>query len=158
MKYATAVIVLIILALPTLFVAAQNTEVTDDEVNAIAKRLFCPVCENIPLDTCGTAACQDWRDEIRAYLEQGWTEQQIIDDFIARFGDRVFGIPQDPALNALSRFAPWVIAALGLAIAVFTFVRWRGHQGNAEKAKTDSSAEHEDALRSQLERDLQNIR
>lgn len=37
---------------------AQDTAsgVTADQVNAIAKKLFCPVCENIPLDTCGTAA------------------------------------------------------------------------------------------------------
>ena len=29
---------------------------TDDEVNAVAKQLFCPVCENTPLDVCPTQA------------------------------------------------------------------------------------------------------
>jgi cytochrome c-type biogenesis protein CcmH/NrfF len=57
------------------FVAsAQDTEPTgptDDEVNAIAKQLYCPVCENIPLDVCPTQACAQWRDLIREKLARG---------------------------------------------------------------------------------------
>jgi len=33
-----------------------------DEVNSIAENMFCPVCENIPLDVCGTEACEMWRE------------------------------------------------------------------------------------------------
>ena len=37
---------------------AQDTSpVTDDEVNALAQELYCPVCENVPLDVCPTRAC-----------------------------------------------------------------------------------------------------
>jgi cytochrome c-type biogenesis protein CcmH len=90
---------------------AATPEITDDMVNAIAKKLYCPVCENITLDTCGTAACADWRYEIRLQLEQGRTEQQIIDDFVTRFGDRVVGTPEDATLRALSLVTPWVISA-----------------------------------------------
>ena len=43
----------------------DTSAITDDQVNAIANQLYCPVCENIPLDTCGTLACEDWREEIR---------------------------------------------------------------------------------------------
>ena len=32
--------------------AAQGGGVTDDQVNAVAKKLNCPVCENVPLDAC----------------------------------------------------------------------------------------------------------
>jgi cytochrome c-type biogenesis protein CcmH len=102
-------------------VQAQRV-VTDDEVNAIAKTLYCPVCENIPLDACGTAACDDWRYEIRLQLEAGKTEQEIVDDFVRRFGDRVVGTPQDPLLRAVALIVPLVgiVAALGLALYVFT--------------------------------------
>lgn len=91
--------------------AAPTPVITDDQVNAIAKKLYCPVCENITLDTCGTAACADWRYEIRLQLEQGRTERQIIDDFVQRFGDRVVGTPEDTVLRALSLVTPWVIIA-----------------------------------------------
>ena len=29
----------------------STAPITDDQVNAIAKKLYCPVCENITLDT-----------------------------------------------------------------------------------------------------------
>src|SRR5690606_32615181 len=74
----------------------------------------CPVCENITLDTCGTAACADWRYEIRLQLESGSTEEQIIEDFVRRFGDRVVGTPLDPTLRALSLLTPWIIIAAAL--------------------------------------------
>jgi cytochrome c-type biogenesis protein CcmH len=35
--------------------------ITDDQVNAIAKQMYCPVCENTPLDVCPTQACIDKR-------------------------------------------------------------------------------------------------
>lgn len=89
-------------------------DVTDDEVNAIAKQLFCPVCENIPLDTCGTAACSDWRYEIRLQLEANASEQEIIDDFVYRFGDRVVGTPRSTIPRLLSLVTPWIAIAAGL--------------------------------------------
>ncbi len=92
-------------------VATPDVPITDDQVNAIAEKLYCPVCENITLDTCGTAACADWRAEIRLQLEQGRTEDQIITDFVARFGDRVVGTPQDATLRTLSLVTPWVLIA-----------------------------------------------
>lgn len=99
--------------------------VTDDEVNAIAQKLYCPVCENITLDTCGTAACADWRYEIRLQLESGMTEEQIVEDFVRRFGDQVVGTPLDPALRALSLLTPWIIIATALVGAAVVFARRR---------------------------------
>jgi len=46
---------------------------SDNAVNAIAKQLYCPVCENVPLDVCPTQACAQWRELIREKLSQGWT-------------------------------------------------------------------------------------
>lgn len=111
--FSIALLVLLIVGITAFAVAAQDQVVpltiSDDQVNAIAKQLYCPVCENITLDTCGTAACDDWRYEIRLQLQAGRSEDQIIDDFVARFGDRVVGTPEDGALRALSLVTPWVI-------------------------------------------------
>jgi cytochrome c-type biogenesis protein CcmH len=61
---------------------------TDNDVLRVAKRLYCPVCPNTPLDVCETKACQDWRAQIRDQLAQGWTDQQIIDYFVTQYGQR----------------------------------------------------------------------
>lgn len=128
--------------------------VTADDVNRIAQKLYCPVCENIPLDVCGTAACADWRDEIRLQLEQGLTEQQIMDDFVKRFGDRVVGTPQDPTLRALSLTTPIVLIALGLLVALVVIWRFRRGQHEpapAPEAPTGSSAAYYEQLQKDLE-------
>jgi cytochrome c-type biogenesis protein CcmH len=121
-RYSVLVTILLLLlfALP---VAAQEA-VTDDDVNAIARRMYCPVCENIPLDVCPTVACEQWRQEIRDQLQQGQTPDQVVANFVARYGDRVVGTPQDPTLRALSLATPWLIAALALVIGATIFVRW----------------------------------
>ncbi len=135
--------------------------VTDDDVNRVASKLYCPVCEGVPLDTCGTAACEQWRQEIRLQLESGQTEQQVIDSFVARFGDRVVGTPQNPTLRAISLVTPWLLSAGALSIAGVTFVRWRRSQvrPDAQQLPVTSTANAEqsavmDAYRARLERDL----
>ncbi len=119
------VLIVVLTALPLFAQQEPVRTVTDDEVNAIASRLFCPVCENIPLDTCGTAACADWRYEIRLQLESGMTEAQIVEDFVRRFGERVVGTPMDPTLRALSLFTPWIVIAAALVGGAYILARQR---------------------------------
>ncbi len=101
MKKKTWLSLLAAIALGILFIgvaAAQNPSptppaITDDQVNAIARQMYCPVCENTPLDVCPTQACAEWRELIRDELAQGWSEQQIKDYFVQRFGPRVLAAP-----------------------------------------------------------------
>lgn len=141
--------------------AAQDGQpprtVTFDEVNAIARNMYCPECENIPLDKCGTVVCVQWKNEIAAQLADGRTGQEIVDDFVARFGDRVVGVPADPTLRAVSLAAPWVIALAMLVLGVGVFARLRGRESDSlpvSAAPTPTTPEDSDPLRAQLERDL----
>lgn len=138
-------------ALPAL--AQQAEEVSMDDINRIARQLYCPVCENIPLEVCGTAACDDWRYEIRLQLESGLTDQQIIDDFVARFGDRVVGTPQDPFLRALSLVTPWVLVVVA-GFFVVRFVLQQRARRRTEPVAAASAPEETDHYRSLLEKDL----
>jgi cytochrome c-type biogenesis protein CcmH len=97
---------LVALLLPAAVVFAQQATPSDDEVNAIARPLYCPVCENIPLDVCPTQACAQWRELIREKLAAGWTEQQIKDYFVEQYGDRVLGTPPARGLNWLAYLIP----------------------------------------------------
>ena len=82
-------------------VSAQDSTPTDDDVNAIAKQLYCPVCENTPLDVCPTEACRQWRELIRQMLAEGKTEQEIKDYFVANYGARVLSEPPRAGFNWL---------------------------------------------------------
>lgn len=104
--------------------AAQEPQPTpsDDEVNAIARQLFCPVCENTPLDVCPTDACKQWRALIREKLVAGWTEQQIKDFFVEQYGARVLAEPPRQGFSWLVYLVPPVLLAIG-AYIVFQALR-----------------------------------
>jgi cytochrome c-type biogenesis protein CcmH len=98
---------------------------TDDEVNAIAKQLYCPVCENIPLDVCGTQACEQWRQLIREKLSQGWSEAQIKQYFVDQYGDRVLATPPPRGLNWLVYLVPPLAIGLGAYILYRAIRAWK---------------------------------
>ncbi len=115
------VVVLMFLLLATLAwvgsAAAQDANPpTDDEVNAIAKELFCPVCENTPLDVCPTEACKQWRDLIRLKLSEGWTEAQIKQYFVDQYGARVLSEPPRQGWYWLIYIVPVVLLLAGLYV------------------------------------------
>jgi cytochrome c-type biogenesis protein CcmH len=99
--------------------------VTDDQVNAVARELYCPECENIPLDVCPSQACMDMRAEIRLKLEQGWTKAQIKNYYVERYGDRVLGAPPARGWNWLMYVIP-PVAILASAVILYRVLRsWK---------------------------------
>lgn len=139
-------ILLCLLAINTA-VSAQEV-VTADEVNAIAKGLYCPVCESEPLDTCATQACIDWREEIRVLLEEGATEDEVYAYFQNRYGDRVLS---RPPLRG-SSLVLWVGLPLVLVGAGFGFFRYL-RQIEVEKSVVAHPVEDNAYIR-QVEREL----
>jgi cytochrome c-type biogenesis protein CcmH len=101
------------------------TKITDDEVNAIAKDMYCPVCENVPLDVCPTQACAQWRELIRQRLGEGWTEQQIKNYFVQQHGDRVLAEPPRTGLNWLVYVIPPILVLAGVLIVGQVLRSWK---------------------------------
>jgi cytochrome c-type biogenesis protein CcmH len=91
---------------PSTVAFAQQPTPSDDEVNAIAQQLFCPVCENTPLDVCDTEACRQWRDLIRQMLAEGKTETEIKQYFADNYGVRVLSEPPVAGFNWLAYIVP----------------------------------------------------
>ncbi len=143
-------LMVVLLASPA---GAQGTPPTDDQVNAIAKQLYCPVCENTPLDVCPTQACAQWRDVIRQKLTDGWNEEQIKQYFIDQYGDRVSAAPPATGFNWLIYALPpliFVAAAVGLFRVI---ARWRKSEQDDAPAADPSDDPYlqqlEEALRQQ---------
>lgn len=129
-------ILLAILTIAASFIAiyvvyAQEAEPgspTDDQVNAIAKNLYCPVCPNTPLDVCETKACQDWRAQIRDQLAKGWSEEQIVTYFVAQYGERVLGEPKRSGFTSMVWVLPLISVILGLVIVWQVLRSWKAKQ------------------------------
>jgi len=128
---------------------------SDDEVNAIAREMFCPVCENTPLDVCPTQACAEWLELIREKLAQGWNEQQIKDYFVQQFGDRVLASPPARGLNWLIYIIPPLAFIIGAFIVYRAFRTWKSSNTLTKPvpdpiAQTQSSDEYIARLEDEL--------
>ena len=122
---------------------AQGTPPTDDEVNRIAKQLYCPVCESTPLDVCPTEACRQWRDVIRTMLSEGRSEAEIKQHFVEQYGVRVLN---EPPNRLISYLVP------GIAILLGAFMLLRGFQAWKKPAVTEpTSIQKERAAKSPSE-------
>jgi len=100
----------------TLTASAQEPTPSDDDVNRIAKQLYCPVCESTPLDVCPTEACRQWRDLIRTMLTEGKSEAEIKQYFVAQYGDRVLAEPPN-------RLASYLVPAIAILLGVLLLAR-----------------------------------
>ena len=119
---------------PTPGVISDEGVISDDAVNAIAAGMFCPICENVPLDVCPTQACHQWREQIRQMLAEGRTEAEIKAYFVEHYGDQVLAAPPRRGLNWLVYIVPPVAIGLGAFALFSTLRRWRAKPAPAVDA------------------------
>jgi Uncharacterized protein involved in biosynthesis of c-type cytochromes len=122
---AFAILVVTLSILPFTMVSAQQPTPSDDEVNAIARQLFCPICQNTPLDVCPTQACHDWRELIRQMLAEGKTPDEIKQYFVDHYGARVLSEPPQTGLNWLVYVVPPVAFLIGVLLLFQVFRAWK---------------------------------
>jgi cytochrome c-type biogenesis protein CcmH len=123
-RLAGIILALVLAILLRGIVFAQDPTPSDDQVNAVAKQLYCPVCENTPLDVCPTEACRQWRDLIRQQLSEGRSEDQIKQYFVENYGARVLAEPPRQGLNWLVYLLPPVIILAGAVFLVRSLREW----------------------------------
>ncbi len=133
--------------------AQEKTPVTDDQVNEVARQLYCPVCENTPLDVCPTTACAQWRALIREKLELGWSKDQITVYFVNQYGDRVMAEPPRRGLNWLVYVIP---PAVILVAAVFLGLMIRRMKKSSQTTNGSNleSTQPENELLSRVEQEI----
>ena len=146
-------IVLFAAALFTGVVFAQEPTPTDDEVNAIAKKLYCPVCENTPLDVCPTEACRNWRELIREMLAEGKSEEEILRYFQVQFGAKVLAEPPRQGFNWIVYILPPVIILAGAFLLFRALRAWTKPMAAAQDEGRIKDAAQDDYV-ARLEEEL----
>jgi cytochrome c-type biogenesis protein CcmH len=132
-------------------VAAQDPTPTDDEVNRIAKQLYCPVCESTPLDVCPTEACRQWRDLIRTMLSEGKSEAEIQQYFVTQYGARVLAEPPNRLVTYL---VPAVAILLGALMLFRGFQMWLKPSTSEANAAEEKMEPVQDPYIARLEEEL----
>ena len=158
--YTFTFILLLSILFTGVALAQNNTPPTDDEVNAIAHKLYCPVCENTPLDVCPTDACKDWRELIRTMLSDGKTEAEILQHFKEQYGARVLAEPPKEGFYWLVYLLPPAIILAGAVVLFRSLKEWTKPKAAApasNEARSEPSSEKDDYV-ARIEEELKKQR
>ena len=151
-KLPFATLIALVLTLTFTFTTmALNPTPTDDEVNRIAKQLYCPVCESTPLDVCPTEACRQWRDLIREMLTQGKSESEIKQYFVEHYGPQVLN---EPPNRFLTYIVPIGIFLLGALMLFHGFQVWMKPSKTGSGKGRDDVQPVKDAYIAMIEEEL----
>lgn len=155
-RFILALLVLAASFFTVTLVQAQEGFPSDNDVNEIARKLYCPVCPNTPLDVCETKACRDWRAQIKDQLGDGWSEEQIIAYFVEQYGERVLAEPERSGFTSLVWLLPVIAIALGLIVAGQALKSWRaGNQSPAKSINPESDISPE--ILEKIEQELREL-
>lgn len=155
-----AVLALIGVVWAYLLLAMPSQRTLDQRVYDVASQLKCPVCQGETVADSSASVSEQMRLVIRRQLQEGWSEQQILQYFASRYGNQILLAPPHQGFNLLAWLVPGVVLLLGLVLLSLAASRWRS-QGqpqivqnvDQERKRTldDPELEH---YRVQLEKEL----
>jgi cytochrome c-type biogenesis protein CcmH len=107
----------------TRYIAFAQTP-TPDEINRVARELWCPLCAGVRLDVCELKACEQMREVIALKLSQGATPEEIKAYFVEQYGPQVLGEPPRQGFTLLAWVLPFAFLAAGTGLLVYLGHRW----------------------------------
>jgi cytochrome c-type biogenesis protein CcmH len=125
----------------------------DSRQNTLSHQMMCQCgCAQL-LGECDHVGCPD-RDkelsELTADIAAGMTDQQVMDEFVTRYGATVLAAPTTKGFDLVAWVAPFAVFAAALLGTILLIRRWGGLGG---KPLTAALAESSDpADRERLER------
>lgn len=91
---------------------------------AIEEQVMCVVCKT-PLSVANGPQAEAQRRQIRGLIAAGLTEQQIKDELVAEYGERVLALPEDDGFNLAVYLVPVALVLTALALLTLALPRWR---------------------------------
>jgi len=139
--FGTTVIVMVAIGAVALLAQPAVAPTAEQQARAIAAELRCPDCAGLSAADSPTQAAAEVRREVAEQLAAGRTEAQIIDSFVARYGDWIRLTPPGPV--------PWLIPVLATAAGALILGWWllgrRGTGAGPEPGPAAAVAEEDEA-------------
>ncbi|HEX4077764.1 MAG TPA: cytochrome c-type biogenesis protein [Rhizomicrobium sp.] len=92
---------------------------------ALQRQLRCVVCQGQSLDESNAPLAADLRRLIRRLMENGWSDAQIENYLVARYGDFVLMKPPLEPETYLLWFGPLIVVLIGGGVAGTAIMRAR---------------------------------
>ncbi|WP_253868615.1 cytochrome c-type biogenesis protein [Microbulbifer sp. THAF38] len=124
----------------------------------LIEEMRCPKCQNQNLADSDASISADLRREIRRLLEEGFTDKEIVDYMVARYGDFVLYRPPVQRNTLALWLAPGIFALVGLLALIVIVVRSRSGTGaSQEDGSGELTAEERHRLKKLLGDDLEDL-
>jgi cytochrome c-type biogenesis protein CcmH len=116
------VLVALVVAAP---VAAED--VYSPRTLELARRLQCPVCAGQPVADSHSTLAKQMRDTIEQMVQAGYTDRQILDFFVERYGTSILTEPPRSGIGVGLWWMPVLVVTVGaLVVGLYLYER-RGH-------------------------------
>ncbi len=106
------------------FVAAFNAipAFADGVIDSIQANLMCQCGCTMVLISCDCGTAEQMRSEIKAMLDQGKTQDEILSFYVGKYGDKVLSAPKAEGFNLSAYITPFIVILLS-ALAIGLIVR-----------------------------------
>jgi cytochrome c-type biogenesis protein CcmH len=140
-KYLTALLVAACVGLSHAGEAQPIVEdpVLEARVQSLAEVLRCLVCQNQNLADSHADLAIDLKNQVRAMLKQGKSEQEVIDYMVQRYGDFVLYRPPVKGTTWLLWGGPFILVGGGL-IALFVNLKRRRQRAGVPLSDAERNA------------------
>lgn len=124
-------------------------EIYDPRSLEIGRKLACPICSGESVADSQSSLAHEMMNTIETQVQAGKSNEEIIDFFVARFGEEVLLEPPKKGFNLTLWWIPVVALAFG-AIIVVLYLRDGIHQTGAAIDENDQDPELEAIAREAL--------
>lgn len=97
----------------------------EQRLKNLGEQLRCLVCQNQTIAESNASLALDLRNQIRAQVAAGKTDDEIRDYMVARYGDFVLYRPPFKATTVLLWIGPFALLAVGIAVLAWIALRRR---------------------------------
>jgi cytochrome c-type biogenesis protein CcmH len=130
---------------------------TPEDVAAVARDLWCPLCSGVRLDVCDLKACMQMKEVIALKLQEGATPAEIKAYFVQQYGPQVMGEPPRQGFTLLAWILPFAALLIGVTWLIYMGRRWSLHRQAAQAAATSIPQTPPDSYARRLEEELKRL-
>lgn len=110
---------------------------SDDRLYSLADRLKCLQCVGENVAQSEAPIAREVRDELRRQMRAGRTDDEILNYFVDRYGQRILLTPSASGVGALVWIVPVVVVGAGIAGLALAVARSRRRRTDAEVSDED---------------------
>jgi cytochrome c-type biogenesis protein CcmH/NrfF len=135
-------------AAPPLPPATPLPAAIEREAKAIEKLVIAPCCWMQPVSDHQSPASDEAKQQIRAWLAEGMTRQQVLDGFVVRYGTRVLAEPPNRGFSRFLYVTPialFGLSAVGLVVLVRRMTAGSGTPAGRSGAPPEAARRPADA-------------